>query len=105
MALAVPTMRTLNIEPTQNWQQTKLQRDMPMKRRMASKPPPLTTREIKKTAGANMSMTIALPKRGPRVSSTVPMKTRPKTAPQTAVTPANPASVLVRLKFSRMRGL
>ena len=32
-ALAVPTMLTLNMEPTQNWQQTKLQSEMPMKRR------------------------------------------------------------------------
>ena len=56
-------------------------------RRATWKPVALVTKEMRKTAGANMSMTMAEPMREPRTSRTVPMKTRPATAPATAVTP------------------
>ena len=87
IALAVPTIRTLKKDPTQYWQHTKQHSDMPINRRMAWNPPEVVTIEMRKTGGANKSMMTAFPILGPTVSSTVPMKIRPNTAPRTVVTP------------------
>ena len=56
-ALAVPTMLTENMEPTQNWQATKTLSEQPMSRRTATKPPYVDTSDMQKTQGAKMHIT------------------------------------------------
>ena len=49
-ALAVPTMRALNMVLHQNWQATKAAREKPMSIRQAMKPPVVETAAMPKVA-------------------------------------------------------
>jgi hypothetical protein len=82
------TLASSHHSPTQNWQQTNMHREQPMNSRAATKPPYVSTVDMRKTAGANMRTVPAVAKRGPTVSSTPPMKIRHAIAPTTDATPA-----------------
>lgn len=93
------------MELIQNWVETKVAKEKPVKKRTRRKEIGDEAMEVKKTAGAVRRMSEAEASRGPNKSQAVPMATLANTAPETEAIPALPMSVAVRLRLSRMTGM
>ncbi|KAL3819259.1 hypothetical protein ACJIZ3_005164 [Penstemon smallii] len=102
--LAVPTTREENNELIQNWVDTKVARENPVKKRTKRNDIGELATEEQYTAGAVIKVRLAEARRGPNKSQADPMATRANTAPATAAIPALPISVDVRLRLSRIIG-
>lgn len=81
MPFAVPTTLLLNMELIQNWQDTKVAKENPMKKRTTMKPVTSDTVAIEYTAGAMIIIKKAHPYRGPTKSHTEPITRRDKMEP------------------------
>lgn len=101
---AVPTTGEENIELIQNWVETKVASEKPVKKRTRRKETAELITAVQNTTGAVASMSDAVASRGPKRSHAVPMTILANTAPETAAMPALPMSVAVRLRLSRMTG-
>lgn len=102
--LAVPTTPGENMELIQNWVETKVAKENPVKKRTIKKAAGELAMALRNTAGAVRRMREEEARRGPNKSHAVPIATRAKTAPETAAIPALPMSVAVKLRLSRMIG-
>lgn len=78
---AVPTILLLNMELIQNWHDTNVARENPMKNRTAMNPPASETSAMEYTAGEMIMIRNAQPYRGPMMSHTVPIRRRDNTEP------------------------
>lgn len=94
--LARPTVQPENMELIQNWLDTKLASEKPMKKRRTMKDRGDVIREVERTIGAVRRESVAEATRGPKRSHAGPMARREKMAPVNEAMPALPISVSVR---------